>query len=351
LFGNKLAGRTLDIGKLGAQSHLIGMSKIFRLYFVVVCACFVFGARIFAAETNPVVSTQTTDSTAPNTANGYLLIQEQLHATQLAIENNRQEIEAAAKRNADEMAARIQALEQTIATQRASDTEAAQKIQQLTLLLAGAFGLVCLAVMLLMGYLQWRAVTRIIALAASQSPAFGNNRPLPVMDAGAAVKQSNARLFGTVDLLEKRILGLEQITRTPLAKKNLPVAPEHKNGMATAADDRDERIVNLIAEGQSLLDAHALEKALECFDMALAIEPQHAEALVKKAGALEKLDRLDEAFACYDRAIAADGSLAIAYLHKGGLFNRLARYDEALQCYEQALRSQEKKTAREKAAA
>ncbi|MGD1088723.1 MAG: hypothetical protein ABR955_08355 [Verrucomicrobiota bacterium] len=327
------------------------MSKIFRLHFLVVCAGFVFGARIFAAETNPVISPQMTDITAQNAANGYLLIQEQLHATQLAIENNRQAAEAEAKRNADEMAARIQMLEQTIATQRASDTEATQRIQQLTLLLAGVFGLVCLAVMLLMAYLQWRAVTRIVALAASQSTAFGSGRPLPALDTGAAVEQLNTRLLGTVDRLEKRVLELEQAARVPLAGKNLSGALEHKNGGATAADDLEECVTNLIAEGQSLVDARALEKALECFDMVLAIQPQHAEALVKKASALEKLDRLDEAFACYDLAIAADSSLAIAYLHKGGLFNRLARYDEALQCYEQALRSQEKKTVREKATA
>ena len=262
---------------------------------------------------------------------------------QLAIENNRQAAEAEAKRNADAMTGRIQALEQTIATQHASDSEATQKIQQLTLLLAGVFGLICLSVMLLMAYLQWRAVTRIVALAAPPSPAFRSNRPLPALDASATVEQLNTRLFSTVDRLEKRVLELEQAARAPLAEKNSPGALEQKNGgAATAADDRDECVANLIVEGQSLLDAHALEKALECFDMALAIQPQHAEALVKKASALEKLDRLDEAFACYDRAIEADGSLAIAYLHKGGLFNRLARYDEALQCYEQALRAQQK---------
>ena len=85
------------------------------------------------------------------------------------------------------------------------------------------------------------------------------------------------------------------------------------------------------------------DKALECFEVALGLEPEHAEALVKKGGALEKLGRTDEAIACYDHAIAADETLTIAHLHKGGLFNRLARYDEALRCYEQALRTQEKK--------
>jgi len=73
--------------------------------------------------------------------------------------------------------------------------------------------------------------------------------------------------------------------------------------------------------------------------------PKHAEALVKKGGALEMLGRLDDAIACYDRAIEADSSMTIAYLHKGGLFNRMARYDEALQCYERALQTQEKKAA------
>ena len=100
-----------------------------------------------------------------------------------------------------------------------------------------------------------------------------------------------------------------------------------------------------------LLDAQDPEKALECFDLALGMEPKHAEALVKKGGALEKLGRTDEAIACYDRAIAANSALTIAHLHKGGLFNRLARYDEALQCYEQALRTQEKKMPGDKVAA
>ncbi|HEX3890700.1 MAG TPA: tetratricopeptide repeat protein [Verrucomicrobiae bacterium] len=325
------------------------MNVMFRPIFLIVCACVFFATQIFAAETNPVVSSQTPD--AQNAANGYLLIQEQLHATQLAIENNRQEAEAAAKRNADEMAARIETLEQTIATQRASDAAATQKIEQLTLLLAGVFGLVCVAVMLLMAYLQWRAVARLVALIAPSSALALDDRPLPALATGVAVEQSNARLFGSVDRLEKRILELEQMARPPLPKKKPPVAPELQNGGTASNDDRDECVVNLLIEGQKLVEANAPEKALECFDMALAIQPKHAEALVKKGGALEKLDRLDEAIAFYDRAIEADNSLAIAYLQKGGLFNRLARYDEALQCYEQALRTREKNVVQEKVAA
>ena len=77
----------------------------------------------------------------------------------------------------------------------------------------------------------------------------------------------------------------------------------------------------------------------------LTAQPQHAEALVKKAAALDALGRREEALACCDRAIAVNGNFVVAYLQKGGLLNRLGRYDEALNCFEQALLAQEKKSA------
>jgi tetratricopeptide (TPR) repeat protein len=172
----------------------------------------------------------------------------------------------------------------------------------------------------------------------------------------AVVEESNARLNGAVEMLQKRMLELEQSARASLTETKSATAngsaksPNAQNGKSTA-DDRAECVANLLAEGQELLEAQAADKALECFEVALGLDPGNGEVLVKKGGALEKLGRTDEAIACYDRAIAADGTLTIAHLHKGGLFNRLARYDEALQCYEQALRTQEKKMPGEKIAA
>jgi tetratricopeptide (TPR) repeat protein len=84
------------------------------------------------------------------------------------------------------------------------------------------------------------------------------------------------------------------------------------------------------------------QEALDCFDEVLALDPEHADALVKKGAALERLQRLDEAIECYDLAIARDNSLTMAYLYKGGVFNRMERYSEALACYELALKSQQK---------
>jgi len=190
-------------------------------------------------------------------------------------------------------------------------------------------------------------------LSARRPPDFSFGAGASPLMSNAAVEQSNARLSSTVDLLQKRILELEQTLRAPLAEKSPAAANGSRKSSgsknsSSAPDDRDECIANLLTEGQSLLDAQQPDKALECFEVALGLEPEHAEALVKKGGALEKLGRTDEAITCYDRAIASDETLTIAHLHKGGLFNRLARYDEALQCYEQALRTQEKKMPGEK---
>jgi tetratricopeptide (TPR) repeat protein len=213
-----------------------------------------------------------------------------------------------------------------------------------------------LAAVLFMVYLQWRAVTRLVEMSGPRAAGYlpGNGRGATSLVTGATIAEANTRLFGAVDNLQKRILELEQGSRAALADKSPAIAGENKNGTPATAHSNSnghgERITGMIADAQTLLNANQPEKALRLFDEALAIDPKSADALIKKGGALERLERFNEAVACYDRAIATDGSATIAYLQKGGLFNRLARYDEALKCYEQALQAQEKKTVPGKAA-
>ena len=331
-----------------------------RLNLAVACAGALLGAQVLATETNPVSPPPSAEISTQAVANGYLQIQEQLHATLLAIESNRQQAEAEAATNSLLLGARIDALEQVIADQRANELAAARKTQQLALFMAGAFGLIGLTIMLLMVYFQWRVFAQLIKISARQPAGLapGSHRTLPLVEAAnelaapahAPTDVPNARLLGAVEQLEKRIADLEQSARAPLAETTAAPAAA-KNGLPADEQDREECIANLVTEGQSLLNANEPQKALECFDLALQLEPQHAEALVKKGGALEMLGRQDEAIACYDRAIEADNAMTIAYLHKGGLFNRMARYEEALRCYEQALQTQEKKAPEEKAVA
>jgi tetratricopeptide (TPR) repeat protein len=180
---------------------------------------------------------------------------------------------------------------------------------------------------LFMAYLQWRSVARLVDITSRQSAALASAGAIQQIAAPgrATVEVSNARLLDIVGQLEKKILDLESGGRL----------------LAEPAAKPDP-----LAEGQAFLDANEARKALDCFEKFLAAQPQNPEALVKKASALEKLDRVDEALACCDRAIAADGATVTAFLFKGGLLNRLQRYDEALKCYEQAMQAREKKSSK-----
>jgi tetratricopeptide (TPR) repeat protein len=293
------------------------MKSDYSKIFPAACLAVFLAARSFAADTNSISSPTNTDATV----NGYLQIQAQLHDAQMALEKSREE----ARQSAADTTARIQALEETIAARHAADLEVAQKNQQSMFMLAGAFGLTVLAAVLFMAYLQWRSVARLVEIASRQSVALASTGAVQQLAAPgrAMVEVSNARLLDIVGSLEKKILELEsggRLLAEPAAKTADP-----------------------LAEGQAFLDANEPRKALECFENFLSTQPQNPEALVKKASALEKLDRVDEALACCDRAIAADGAPVTAYLFKGGLLNRLQRYDEALKCYEQAMQARERK--------
>jgi len=287
----------------------------------ILCALLFLAAPLFAADTN-VTAVVTRDEMA----NNYLQIQEQIHATQLAIEQNQEAALESAQSNANALAARLQSLEQSVAKQHATDAAAARKTQQLTLLMAGAFGLIGLGIMLLMVYFQWRAFTQLAQISSRQHTTLASAEAVHQLAAPgrATVEASTAQLLNVVTRLEQRINELES------GQKLLPDIAAAKPG-------------DLLAEGQKFLDGNQPQKALECFDKFLSANPNRPEALVKRSAALEKLGRDDEALAGYNRAIATDNSLVIAHLHKGGLLNRLRRYDEALNCYEQALLGQEKK--------
>lgn len=294
----------------------IGFSKLFPA----ICLVAFFAIQSFAAETNSISTN--TDAVA----DGLVQLQAQLHAAQLQIEQSREENSALAQSNSDAMNARIAQLEQTISTQRAGDAEVARRTQQLTLYLIGSFGFAGLLILLLMGYFQWRAFSQLAEISSQHSALLAAGEGVHQLAAPgrATVGTSNARLLDVVGRLEKRIQELEgggRLLAEPSAKSN-----------------------DLLAEGQKFLDANEPQKALDCFEKFLSVQPQNAEALVKKASALEKLGRADEALAFCDRAISADASLVTAHLHKGGLLNKLARYEESLKCYEQAMLVQDKKS-------
>lgn len=316
-----------------------------------------FSLAVFGAESDSAAAATVSaeETNAHETLRAYLQLQEQLHATELAIERNRKAAEAASAETAKAFGARLEDIEQALIRQRAQELEAMQSANRIMLIVAGSFAALGLLAMLFMAYFQWRTINRLAEFSAAwpAAHALGPGASFPALGAGEAgvvaegpAEHSNQRLTGALERLEQRICRLEHTSPPPLQDGSLPDrnsnhAPPAPNGAETSPEAAN--ITMLLGKGQSLLNLDQADEALACFDQVLALDPNHAEALVRKGAALERLRKLDEAIACYDRAIAADTSLTVAYLYKGGLYNRMERFNEALECYEQALRTQERR--------
>jgi tetratricopeptide (TPR) repeat protein len=352
-----------------------------------------FSAAVFGeGNETPLPPTGRIEETnTQETLRSYLQLQEQIHAIQLAIQQTRQQTDAAAAQSARNVGERLDAIDKALNAQRSreldvvqSSSEAQQKsndAQQrsnaVMLIVAGSFATIGFAALVLMAYFLWRTIQRLAELSAALPSirAFNQRSTIAALGSSEAslvsvepTEQASQRLAVAVDRLEKRICQMEHTAQPPLkdaspANHEFTVSTSPTNGRITtapsnsepagfapaaaaaAAGKDDPRVTLLLGKGKSMLNLNDVEGALGCFDEALALDPVNTEVLVKKGTALEKLRRLDEALECYDQAIGADGSMTIAYLHKGGLCNRMERFNEALECYEKALQTQEKKEA------
>jgi hypothetical protein len=193
-----------------------------------------------------------------------------------------------------------------------------------------------------------------------------------------AVEQVSARFLGAIEQLEQRIRELERppqsgspredhgssesLSRCATNESTIDSQPatipssstlnaaieasivpvESAATISNRVNERHRRVEEFLIHGESLLQNDNLDEALEQFESALALEPQNADALIRRGMALERLQRMEAALESYDRAIASNGTLTLAYLHKGAVCNRLQRYREALECYERALETEHK---------
>src|SRR4029077_1525784 len=79
----------------------------------------------------------------------------------------------------------------------------------------------------------------------------------------------------------------------------------------------------------TLLSLGRRPQAIESFDRALALDPDHAQARHGRGTALMLEDRNAPALADFDAAVALDPRLAHAFANRGYLLNRLGRFEEA----------------------
>ena len=66
------------------------------------------------------------------------------------------------------------------------------------------------------------------------------------------------------------------------------------------------------------------------------VEELSAVKWFSKGFALYELGRYEEAIECYDKAIELDPDYADAWKHKGDALYELGRYEEAIECYDKA---------------
>ncbi len=84
----------------------------------------------------------------------------------------------------------------------------------------------------------------------------------------------------------------------------------------------------------------SLQKAIECYDRVIKINPDTtdaAQSIYNKGMALVRIRRSDEALLCFDKAIQLMPDFAGAYSEKGKCLDALDRYEEAIWCFDQAL--------------
>ena len=164
----------------------------------------------------------------------FVLLLDQIRAVQLAVERGQQDAQAAIQHNAEDMAVRFQFFERSLNARRATEFEAMQKTNRLSLLAAGIFAAVVFITMLFSAYFQWRVATRLAELSSVRPTllTLANSRALAELEAGRqavssqAGEQANARLLGVVEQLQQRILELEQMAHVPPKEEAEPAAAQ-----------------------------------------------------------------------------------------------------------------------------
>ena len=97
----------------------------------------------------------------------WLQLQAQIQAALLAIEQNRQEAEAAARLSSETVATRLKMLEQTFTSQREREMELIQSSNRFIMIATAVFGSLGLLMSLLISWFLFRAMNRVSQLTAA----------------------------------------------------------------------------------------------------------------------------------------------------------------------------------------
>jgi protein O-GlcNAc transferase len=100
---------------------------------------------------------------------------------------------------------------------------------------------------------------------------------------------------------------------------------------------KDHVAGRLISDGNALLDRKRAAAALACYQRALVVKPDNAEALYRCGNSLLAMNRAADAVASYDRALELRPDYADALYNRGLALQALKRLPEAVVSYDRVL--------------
>jgi tetratricopeptide (TPR) repeat protein len=92
-----------------------------------------------------------------------------------------------------------------------------------------------------------------------------------------------------------------------------------------------------VLDGLSSLNRGRPEEALESFNRAISIDPNHPDGYLGRANTLNTLGRYQESLKDYERVIEINPEIANAYVNRAIAYSHLKEYEKAILDYEKAL--------------
>ena len=236
------AGFTI-VARLGSRIHLF-KNHLASFVGVVIALPLVLSSNSWdslGAESSPPppTSSQNEEANAQALLHALSQLQEQLQATQLAIEQNRKEAKEAANQNSEALSNGIQTLQQAFSAQRAQDLEAMRRSNKVMLIVAGTFAAMGVLTLIMMTWFQWRMSKGLAEISAALLTSLGLG-PGSDADALAPAGQPDLRLLRATEQPERRPHELEQGPHAAL-KRRVGISMAIENRLLSENDESRRR--------------------------------------------------------------------------------------------------------------
>lgn len=225
----------------------------------------------------------------------------------------------------------LSGLQQTLVSQRELEAELAQQNSSYLLKVVAGAAVAIFLVFLFSYWFQLRCLNRVMEFSKTMPALQGGHEPALLEQHNSA----NSKLLSAMKMLEHRLEQLETPGHGSVSETSANVPTLLESGAIEPAPSSSMSL--LLAKGQVLLDTERLQEAVACFQEAITVDPNNAEAHLKKGIALERMNRFEPALAAYEEALRLNPKRTVANVYKARVLAALHRYDEAISVYDSAL--------------